>query len=93
MISYTKVEGRERGEIVLYALSTCVWCRKTRQLLDSLGVAYSYIYVDQLDFKEQDQVMLEVARHNPSRSFPTLVVDGTEVVKGFDEKRINELLC
>jgi glutaredoxin-like protein NrdH len=93
MINFTRIEGRDRGEIVLYALSTCVWCRKTRHLLDSLGVAYSYIYVDLLDLAEQDQVMKNVAVHNPSRSFPTLIVNGTDVVKGFDEKRINELLC
>ena len=46
MVKKEHVEGENKGKILLYALSTCGWCRKTRQLLDDLGVAYDYIYVD-----------------------------------------------
>ena len=34
---------------MLYALSTCVWCRRTKQLLDQLGVEYDYVDVDLLE--------------------------------------------
>jgi len=27
------VEGKNAGQIILYALSTCGWCKKTRELL------------------------------------------------------------
>ncbi|HII75790.1 MAG TPA: glutaredoxin family protein, partial [Methanolinea sp.] len=37
------VKGSKRGELILYALSTCGWCAKTRKLLDDLGVEYSYV--------------------------------------------------
>ena len=40
------VNGENRGKILLYALSTCGWCKKTKGLLNKLGVEYSYIYVD-----------------------------------------------
>jgi len=33
---------------MLYALSTCVWCKKTKELLASLGVDHSYVFVDLL---------------------------------------------
>jgi len=33
----TRVAGKNKGQILLYALSTCVWCKKTKQLLDQLG--------------------------------------------------------
>ena len=39
------VKGENKGKIMLYALSTCVWCKKTRELLDDLGVEYYFIYV------------------------------------------------
>lgn len=89
---FTHVEGRDAGEIVLYALSTCVWCRKARALLDSLGVAYSYVYVDQLPLAEQDEVSRTMQAFNPRRSFPTIVVNGSLCIAGFDEKATREAL-
>ena len=29
-------------KIFLFALSTCVWCKKTKKLLDQFGVKYDY---------------------------------------------------
>lgn len=92
MTELTRVEGRNRGTVVLYALSTCAWCRRTRQMLDSLGICYDYVYVDLLSSKEQDEAMAEMRRWNPGCSFPTIVVDNREVIRGFDEARIRELL-
>lgn len=86
------VSGRNAGPLVLYALSTCVWCRKTKQLLDDLGVAYDYVYVDLLDSNEKDHVMKNVERWNPSRSFPTLVLDNDRCIVGFKEDEIRDTL-
>ncbi len=37
------VEGTvNRGDVKLYALSTCVWCKKTRASREEVGVAYDY---------------------------------------------------
>jgi len=36
--------------------------------------------------------MAELERWNPRRSFPTVVVDDTEVVVGFKEGRLREVL-
>lgn len=92
MYPKTRVEGTDRGEVMLYALSTCIWCRKTRELLDSLGVGYSFVYLDQLVGAQQDEAMDEMARANPARSFPTVVINGEIVIRGFDESRMREAL-
>ena len=85
------VSGRNAGQVMLYALSTCVWCKKTRQLLDDLGVKYSYEYVDILQGEERESAMETVRRWNPKCTFPTLVINDKCVV-GFDEAKIRELL-
>lgn len=93
MESYVKhVDGKNVADVMLYALSTCVWCRKTKALLSSLGVAYDYIDVDLLAGDDRQKVMTEVAKHNPSRSFPTIIVDKDKVIVGFDEMKINEVV-
>ncbi len=91
-MDWTYVEGEDKGDIQLYALSTCGWCRKTKQLLDELGVAYRYFYVDLLTGRERDQAVKELQGWNPNRSFPTMVVDSSEVVVGYKPDRIKELL-
>jgi glutaredoxin-like protein NrdH len=85
------VAGENKGSIVLYALSTCVWCRKTKQLLDQLGVEYDYAEVDLLQGVEKSEAMAEVKRMNPRCSFPTLSINDQCIV-GFDESKIQEAL-
>jgi glutaredoxin-like protein NrdH len=77
-----------------YFLSTCGWCKKTKRFLDDNNVDYEYEYVDLLTGKDKAQVLAEVDQHNPRRSFPTVVVsnDDTEVVIGFREDRLREVL-
>jgi glutaredoxin len=88
MNSFTHVDGKDCGRVVFYGLSTCVWCKKTRRLLDDLGVAYDYVYIDLLDSEEQERAMAEVRRWNPNESFPTLVFNESNCVLGFDENGI-----
>jgi glutaredoxin-like protein NrdH len=85
------VDGKNKGMVILYGLSTCVWCRKTKQLLDQLGVEYNYVDVDLLQGEEKTKATEEVKKLNPRCSFPTLAIDAQCIV-GFDEKRIEELL-
>ena len=86
------VEGRNRGHVVLYALSTCVWCRKTRRLLNNLGVDYYFVYVDLLKDEEREDVERTVMRVNPRLSFPTVIINETEVIVGYDEDEIKRKL-
>jgi glutaredoxin-like protein NrdH len=88
----TQVPGKNaKHKVMLYALSTCGWCRKTKELLDSNHVQYEYIDVDHCQGDERNEVATKVRELNPRGSFPTIQIDG-QVVAGFDEDRIRELL-
>ncbi len=91
-MGFEHVEGENRGKIMLYALSTCVWCNKTKKLLKDLGVEYSYIYVDLLKGDERKITLEEVKRHNPNTSFPTTVINDDRCIVGYKEKEIKEAL-
>ncbi len=86
------VRGKNAGKIILYTLSTCGWCRKTKELLRELGVAYDYIDTDRLVGKEKDDARKEVEKWNPSCSFPTLVVNDQFCIVGFNKDKIKEAL-
>ena len=85
------VSGKNVGHIVLYALSTCPWCNKAKQLLLDLGVDYYYTNVDQLNADEKAQVMDTVEQWNPLCSLPTLVINDTKCIVGFKEDEIKAL--
>jgi glutaredoxin len=86
------VNGENRGKVLLYALSTCGWCRKTKEFLKKLGVEYSYIYVDLVEESEKDKVIENVKKFNPRCSFPTIVINDKKCIVGYKEDEIREVL-
>jgi len=86
------IPGKKSHRIMLYALSTCGWCKKTKNLLDTLGVAYDYMDVDNLQGDEKAKAIREVAAWNPGSGFPTLVIDDKKCIIGFRENEIREAL-
>ena len=91
-MAITKVEGKNKGELLLFALSTCIWCRKTREFLNEMGVEYSYVYMDLLEDDEKEDMRGQLKKWNPDCSYPTLVVNGSSCVVGFDEEAIKKEL-
>jgi glutaredoxin len=85
------VEGKNNGKVMLYALSTCVWCKMTRKLLTDMGIDFYYTYVDLLQGAEREKTLDEVRRWNPSTSFPTVIINEIAIV-GYQEEKIKEAL-
>jgi glutaredoxin len=84
------VAGKNKGHVVLYALSTCPWCRKTKKLLEDLGVEYYFGDVDLMSDAEQKEAMLVVQKWNPNPAFPTMIIDNKRSIAGFRENEIRE---
>jgi glutaredoxin-like protein NrdH len=84
------ITGTNKGKVVMYGLITCVWCKKTRQLLTDLGVDFDYVYVDLLNGDEEESAVQEVKRFNPRGSFPTIVINDEKSILGFDEQAIRK---
>ncbi|MFO7967205.1 MAG: glutaredoxin family protein [Archaeoglobaceae archaeon] len=82
------VPGEDKGDVKLYALSTCGWCNKTKKLLNELGVEYRYTDVDLLEGAERDAVMDDVCKFNPKCTLPTLVINDKECIVGYNEDEI-----
>ena len=82
------IEGKNKGQIILYTLSTCGWCKKTKQLLKDLGIAYDYIDVDLLEGTERETIENEIKKWNSRISFPTIVISNDHCIIGFDEETL-----
>jgi glutaredoxin-like protein NrdH len=91
-VTFQRVDGAQKGKVVLYTLSTCMWCRMAKNLLRDLGVGYEYVDVDQLQAEDKETAKKEIRRWNPDGSYPTIVINDSSVVCGFDEAEIREKL-
>jgi glutaredoxin len=91
-MAITHVPGKKKAKIMLYALSTCGWCKKTKALLNELGVEYDYIDVDLLKGAEQDAIVKEIMKYNPACNFPTMVINSSQCIIGFKEDDIRGAL-
>lgn len=78
--------------VTFYGLSTCVWCKRTRQLLEDNDVAFDFIYVDLLRGDERQEAVEQVREWNRAGSFPTVVIDGERCVVGYKPDEIKEAL-
>jgi glutaredoxin-like protein NrdH len=92
MDNLTKVEGENRARIVLYALSTCGWCSKTKKFLGELGVAYFYVNVDLLSGADKATALKEIEQWNPRVSFPTMVVNDAVAIVGYNTAKVLEAI-
>ena len=86
------VPGKKSAHIMIYTLSTCGWCQKTKKLLNELGVEYDYEDVDQLQGAERDRALRVIGKWNPSGNFPTIIIDNKRCIVGFMENDIKEAL-
>ncbi|MDD5190990.1 MAG: glutaredoxin family protein [Dehalococcoidales bacterium] len=84
------VEGKNKGNIVVYALSTCPWCQKTKKLLSELGVDYYFEDVDLASPEDRKRISAALNKWNPQNSFPTIVIDNARCIIGFKEQDIRE---
>ncbi|MDR3590486.1 MAG: glutaredoxin family protein [Negativicutes bacterium] len=86
------VEGQDKGEIVVYGLSTCGWCSKTKKFLGEQGFRYSFVDVDLLSGADSKEAQKEVQRWNSRVSFPTTVVKDQVAIIGYDTKKLMEAI-
>ena len=93
MREFQHVPGsNNKNKVEMYALSTCIWCRKTKRLLDELKVEYDYIDMDTVDDDVENEFHEKHANWNPSCSYPTLVINNEKCIVGFEEDEIRSIL-
>jgi glutaredoxin len=78
-------------KVKLYTLSTCSHCKAAKKFLSDNGIQFEFIDVDLLTGAEKEAILNEVVKHNPQRSFPTILI-GNKIIVGFREQDIREAL-
>ena len=78
-------------QIKIYALSTCIHCRDTKDYLDKCGIDYDCVDVDKLQGDERRRLIDEIKQTNPACAFPMILI-GPKVIIGFKKEELKEAL-
>jgi glutaredoxin-like protein NrdH len=88
-----KVQGKNgKHRVLLYALSTCGWCKKGKQLLRENDIEFEYVDVDLCSDEDYEKIREDIQNRGGRFSFPTIIIDDTILITGFKENQIRETL-
>jgi glutaredoxin-like protein NrdH len=83
-MNISKVPGKNaKHKVLVYALSTCVWCKMTKQFLKDNGIEYEYVDVDLCTEEDKEKIRKHIQQVGGNLSYPTTIVDDKKVVTGF----------
>jgi glutaredoxin-like protein NrdH len=89
----TKIEGKNtKHKVFLYTLSTCGWCKKTKELLKEKEIAHEYLDLDKCSKEDQKAAVEELKAKNLPVAFPVIIVNDDKVIQGFKKDDILEAL-
>ncbi len=83
-MNISKVVGKNaKHKVFVYALSTCVWCKMTKQYLKDNSIEFEFVDVDLTTEAEKEKIRKEISSKGGSLSYPTIMIDDKTVVTGF----------
>jgi glutaredoxin-like protein NrdH len=92
-MQFSKVQGKQnKHKVVLYALSTCVWCKMTKQYLKDNEVEFEYIDVDLCEEEDKQEIRQHIQSKGGPLSYPTTIVDDNFLITGFRKDLLKEAL-
>jgi glutaredoxin len=88
-----KIPGKNNThKVFLYALSTCAWCRMTKQFLKDNDIEYEYVDVDLTSQRDHEKIRQDIRNHGGEPNYPVIIVDDKVVISGFRKDKIKEAL-
>ena len=92
-MQFSKVSGQKRQhKVVLYALSTCAWCKMTKQFLKDNDVEFEYVDVDLCEEEDKQKIRQHIQSKGGPLSYPTVIVDDNMLITGFRKDKLKEAL-
>jgi len=89
----TRVHGKNsKHRVLMYALSTCAWCKMTKQFFKDQDIEFEYVDVDLTDDGDKEKIKEDILNKGGSLSYPTIIIDDKVLITGFRKDKIKETL-
>ena len=88
-----KVPGKNnKHKVLMYAISTCAWCKLTKNFLKDNNIEYEYVDVDLSNGEDREKIRREILKRRGRLSYPAIIIDDKILINGFREDKIKETL-
>lgn len=92
-MNVVKVPGKDkRHKVLVYALSTCAWCKLAKSFLKESEIDYEYVDVDLSSEEDKEKIKSHILQRGGSLSYPAIIIDDKIVINGFRKDKIKEAL-
>jgi glutaredoxin len=78
-----------KHDVKVFTLTTCIWCKRVKQLLEKEQCTYKFIDVDLLEGDDRDIAVNEIKKYINKLSFPLIIID-EDPIQGYHEKKIRK---
>lgn len=89
---YKVLGNKKQHKVVLYTLSTCAWCKMTKQFLKDNDIEYEYVDIDLCEEEDKQKIRDHIRSKGGSLSYPTVIIDDNVLVTGFRKDQLKEIL-
>jgi len=91
-VNVVEVPGENKDhKVFVYALSTCAWCKRTKQFLKDSKVHHEYVDVDLASPEDRKKIESDLRKWS-CHAYPAVLIDGKRLVMGFKVNEIKEAL-
>jgi len=88
-----KVLGKNNmHKVFMYALSTCAWCKLTKNFLKDNDIEYEYVDVDLSSREDRERIRGDILKGGGRLSYPVIIIDDKILINGFRKEEIKEAL-
>jgi glutaredoxin len=92
-MNIVKVPGKnKRHKVLVYALSTCAWCKLTKQFLKENEIEYEYVDVDLSSVEDKEKIRKDILERKGDLSYPAIIIDDKILINGFRKDKLREIL-
>jgi glutaredoxin-like protein NrdH len=88
-----KVPGKNnKHKVLMYAISTCGWCKRAKEFLQGNDVEYEYIDVDLASEDDRQKIRQDIINRGGRLAYPTIIVDNESLLTGASPEKLKEVL-
>ena len=92
-MEFRTIPGKfDKHKVVIYTISTCMWCTRLKRKLQSNNIKYEYLDLDLLPLSERTQVKSQLRNYKRILSYPIMVVDDEFIQNQDIDNKIKELI-
>ncbi len=88
-----KVSGsNNKHQVLVYAISTCGWCKRAKKFLKDNDVQYEYVDIDLINNEDKEKIKQDITNRGGPLAYPTLIIDSKILLTGAPQDKLKEIL-